>query len=53
MIWISRFLVRDGMTMWSIATLYRPRYPQASMDQILVAFVRANPALMKRAASTE
>lgn len=38
------FLVRDGMTMWSIATLYRPRYPQASMDQILVAFVRANPS---------
>lgn len=37
------FLVRDGMTMWSIATLYRARYPQASMDQILVAFVRANP----------
>ena len=37
------FLVRDGMTMWSIATLYRPRYPQASMDQILVAFVRAEP----------
>lgn len=37
------FVVREGMTMWSIATLYRPRYPKASMDQILVAFVRANP----------
>lgn len=42
------FLVRDGMTMWSIATLYRPRYPQASMDQILVAFVRANPNAYER-----
>ncbi len=37
------FVVREGMTMWSIAMLYRPRYPQATMDQILVAFVRANP----------
>lgn len=42
------FLVRDGMTMWSIATLYRPRYPQASMDQILVAFVRANPGAYEK-----
>lgn len=42
------FLVRDGMTMWSIATLYRPRYPQASMDQILVAFVRTNPDAYER-----
>lgn len=42
------FLVRDGMTMWSIATLYRPRYPHASMDQILVAFVRANPSAYER-----
>lgn len=42
------FLVQDGMTMWSIATLYRPRYPQASMDQILVAFVRANPGAYER-----
>lgn len=42
------FLVRDGMTMWSIATLYRPRYPQASMDQILVAFVRTNPGAYEK-----
>ena len=41
-------LVRNGMTMWSIATLYRPRYPEASMDQILVAFVRANPNAYER-----
>ena len=37
------FEVRQGMTMWSIAKLYKPRYPQATMDQLLVAFVRDNP----------
>ncbi len=37
------FEVRQGMTMWSIAKLYKDRYPQATMDQLLVGFVRANP----------
>lgn len=39
----SPFEVRQGMTMWSIAKLYKDRYPKATMDQLLVGFVRANP----------
>ena len=35
--------VKAGMTMWSIAKRYKANYPEATMDQLLVAFVRDNP----------
>ncbi len=35
--------VKSGMTMWSIAKMYQPRYEGASPEEVLVAFVRANP----------
>lgn len=37
------FTVKPGMTMWSIAKLFKGDYPSATMDQLLVAFVRDNP----------
>lgn len=37
------FTVEPGMTMWSIAKLFKGDYPEATMDQLLVAFVRDNP----------
>ncbi len=40
--------VKRGMTMWSIAGKVRGKYPRASMDQILVAFVRANPKAFEK-----
>ncbi len=39
----KKFTVEPGMTMWSIAKLFKDNYPQATMDQVLVAFVRDNP----------
>ncbi len=35
--------VKKGMTMWSIAKSVRGDFPGASIERILVAFVRANP----------
>lgn len=35
--------VQSGVTTWSTVKPYRALYPHASMDQIIVAFVRANP----------
>ncbi len=35
--------VQSGMTMWSIARMYQPRYEGARAEEVLVAFVRANP----------
>ena len=39
--------VSQGMTLWSIAGQVRTLYPQASMDRIQVALVRANPRAFK------
>lgn len=39
----EKIKVESGMTMWSIAKRYKQNYPDAKMDQILVAFVRDNP----------
>ena len=36
-------IVRSGMTMWSIAKMYQPRYEGARTEEVLVALVRANP----------
>lgn len=36
-------IVRSGMTMWSIAKMYQPRYDGARTEEVLVALVRANP----------
>ena len=35
--------VKSGMTMWSIAKMYQPRYEGARTEEVLVALVRANP----------
>lgn len=35
--------VQSGVTTWSTVKPYRALYPHASMDQIIVAFVRDNP----------
>ncbi len=35
--------VKSGMTMWSIARMYQPRYEGARTEEVLVALVRANP----------
>lgn len=35
-------IVRSGMTMWSIAKMYQPRYEGARTEEVLVALVRAN-----------
>ena len=35
--------VKPGMTMWSIAKMYQPRYEGARTEEVLVALVRANP----------
>lgn len=42
------FTVESGMTMWSIAKLFKADYPDATMDQLLVAFVRDNPRNFER-----
>ena len=39
--------VTPGMTLWSIAGKVRALYPQASIDRIEVALVRANPQAFK------
>lgn len=39
--------VTPGMTLWSIAGKVRALYPQASIDRIEVALVRANPRAFK------
>lgn len=36
-------IVKSGMTMWSIAKMYQPRYEGARTEEVLVALVRANP----------
>ena len=42
-------VVKKGMTLWSIASNYRANYPKSvSTEQILVAFVRANPEAFER-----
>lgn len=42
-------VVKKGMTLWSIASSYRANYPKnVSTEQILVAFVRANPEAFER-----
>lgn len=35
--------VKSGMTMWSIARMYLPRYEGARTEEVLVALIRANP----------
>lgn len=40
---VETMSVEKGITMWSICKRYQERYPGATMDQIVVSFVRANP----------
>ena len=37
------FPIRQDMTFWSIAKLYWPRYEGATMEQLAVGFLEANP----------
>jgi len=37
-------LVKPGMTMWSLAKQTQKAYPKATVNQVLVAIVRANPS---------